>query len=721
MRKTILASAISAVLALQGCTNDQAMQNTAAATENPAAATMLSKTNPFYSVSTLDYYTPDFDKIKIEDYVPAFEAGIKQHSAEIQALANNPAAPTFDNTIVAFEKTGKLLDRVATVFFNLSGLVSNDDYQRIEAEMAPKLSEHSDNVYLNNKLFKRVEAIYNQRQSLQGEDKRLIEVYYKNFIRAGAELNEADKETLRGINTELSKLSTEFSQNILASFKNDIVLVKDKAQLDGLSEDQIGSLAQAAKKAGKEGYAITLVNTTRQPVLGSLKNRELREKVWKASAYRATDVNGPLSIKMAKLRAEKAALLGYDNWASYVIENQMAQKPSEVFHILDDLAPKALSKAKNEAADIQAVIKKEGLNFKVQPWDWAFYAEKVRQEKYDLDESLIKPYFEMNTVIKDGLFYSMNKLYGITFKPRNDLPVWHEDVKAYEIFNEDGSSVGLFYMDPYAREGKRGGAWMSSFVGQSNLEGTKPVIYNAQNIPKPADGQPTLMTFDEVTTMFHEFGHAAHGLFSKVNYPSLAGTATARDFVEFPSQFNEDWDIDPKIIANYAKHYKTGKPIPQDLLKKMLKSHTFNQGYDTTEYLAAALLDMEWHSISADTKITDMATFEKEALAKHGLDYAPIPPRYKSQYFSHVFAGGYSAGYYAYLWTEVLAADAFDYLKKNGGLTRENGDNFREKILSMGNSRDLMENYVEFRGQKPTTDALLVRRGLVSGSKTMYK
>lgn len=392
----------------------------------------------------------------------------------------------------------------------------------------------------------------------------------------------------------------------------------------------------------------------------------------------------------------------------------MAKTPEAVYEILDDLAPKALVKAKVEAADIQAEIVKDGKDFKLEPWDWAYYAEKVRKAKYDLDDGQVKPYFEMNTVLNDGLFFAMNKLYGITVKPRTDLPVWQEDVTAYEIFNKDGSSIGLFYLDPYARQGKRGGAWMDELVSQSFLKGTKPVVYNALNIPKPADGQPTLMTFDEVSTMFHEFGHAIHGLFSQVNYPSLAGTLTARDFVEFPSQANEDWSIDPQVLANYAKHYKTGEPIPAELLAKVLKSHTFNQGFGTVEYLAAALLDMEWHSITSDTEITDVATFEKQALAKHGLDYTPVPPRYKTTYFSHSFGGGYSAGYYAYLWTEVFAADAFSYMMDNGGLTLENGQKYRDTILSKGNSQDLMQDYIDFTGKKPSTDALLKRRGLVN-------
>lgn len=517
---------------------------------------------------------------------------------------------------------------------------------------------------------------------------------------------------MRDFNAELATLATDFSQNSLKSFKDDVIVVTDKAQLAGLSDSEIATLAAAAKAAGKEGYLITLVNTTRQPVLSSLSNRELRQKVWETSAHRAVATNGPLIVKMAQIRAKKANLLGFDTWASYAVADQMAKTPAAVYEILDDLAPKALARAKVEAADIQAEIKKAGGDFELQPWDWAYYADKVRKEKYDLDESSIKPYFEFNTVLQDGLFFAMHKLYGISLKARTDLPVWNPDVLAFEVFDKDNSSIGLFYLDPYAREGKGGGAWMDEFVTQSGLLGTKPVVYNALNIPKPADG-PTLMTFDEVTTMFHEMGHAVHGLFSQVKYPSVAGTSTARDFVEFPSQVNEDWNIDPAVIANYAKHYKTGEPIPKALLDKILASNKFGQGFDTVEYLSAALLDMEWHSISADTQISDVEKFEHQVLAKHGLDFAPIPPRYKSSYFSHAFSGGYSAGYYAYLWTEVFAADAFAYMGEHGGLKADNGDKFRKEVLSKGNSEDLMQDYIHFTGKKPTTDALLKRRGLV--------
>jgi peptidyl-dipeptidase Dcp len=718
MRKTLITTAVSAALMLSACSEpsvDTAMadKTTAEATKTMTKAPATAN-NVLLTPSPLQYMAPQFDKFTASDYLPAFKQGMLEHKTEIATITNNSEPATFDNTIVALEKTGATLDRTQRVFFNLSGLISDDNFISVEEQIVPKLTAHQDNIYLDEKLFARVQVIYKNKAALTGEDLRLVEVYYDRFVRAGAELSVADKTKMRELNGELAKLETSFSQNVLKSFTADVIVIEDKAQLDGLSDSDIASLAAAAKDAGKTGYMITLVNTTTQPLLSSLKNRDVRKQLWETSAYRAMDTNAPLNIKIAQLRAQKATLLGYPTWAAYSLGDQMAKNPEAVYDILDDLAPKALVKAKVEAADIQAEIVKDGKDFKLQPWDWAYYAEKVRKAKYDLDDNQVKPYFEMNTVLNDGLFFAMNKLYGITIKPRNDLPVWHKDVSAYEVFNKDSSSIGLFYLDPYARQGKRGGAWMDELVTQSFLQNTKPVVYNALNIPKPAEGQPTLMTFDEVNTMFHEFGHAIHGLFSQVNYPSLAGTATARDFVEFPSQANEDWSVDPQVLANYAKHYQTGEPIPAELLAKVLKSHTFNQGFNTVEYLAAALLDMEWHSIAAGTEITDVTAFEQQALAKHGLDYTPVPPRYKTTYFSHSFAGGYSAGYYAYLWTEVFAADSFSYMMSNGGLTLENGQKYRDTILSKGNSQDLMQDYIDFTGKKPSTDALLKRRGLVN-------
>lgn len=711
MRKALLTTAISAALTISACSPSA---STDAVNQPQQAGAMQNKnTNIFMSPSPLFDQAPQFDKITMADYLPAFTEGMAQQQSEITRIANNPEAATFDNTLVAMERSDTLLKRVSQVFFPLSGVISTPEYQKIEAELAPKLSAHSDNIYLNPNLFERVAAIYAEKAALNAEDQHLVEFYYNEFLRAGAKLTDAEKNQMRAINEQISTLQTEFSQNLMASFKNDVIIVEDRALLAGLSDADINGLAEAAQAVGKEGYLITLVNTTRQPILSSLSNREMRQKVWQTSANRAMDSNGPVLLALVKLRAQKASLLGYPNWASYATADQMAKEPNAIFAILDDLAPQALAKAKIEAADIEVQMKADGIDGPVQAWDWAYYAEKVRKAKFDLDDSQVKPYFELNSVLENGLFFAMEKFYGIHFKERTDLPVYHEDVRLFEVFNEDNSSIGLFYFDPYAREGKGGGAWMDAFVSQSYLLDEKPVVFNVLNIVKPTSGQPTLLSFDEATTLFHEFGHAAHGLFSEVKYPSLAGTSTARDFVEFPSQFNEDWDIEPSVIANYALHDKTGETIPPALLERVLDSVKFGQGYDTVEYLAAALLDMEWHMLSADTNISDVASFEQQALAKHGLDYAPIPPRYKSAYFSHTFAGGYSAGYYAYLWTEVFAADAFAHIQNKGGLTRENGDDFRQKILSIGNSKDLMQSYTEFRGKQPSTDALLKRRGLI--------
>ena len=502
----------------------------------------------------------------------------------------------------------------------------------------------------------------------------------------------------------------------MAETKKIAVIVDSKDELDGLSDAQITAAAKAAKDAGHEGkYLLSITNTTRQPVLAQLSNRELRKRVWEASANRAqsgeTD-NRPLVARLAQLRAERAKLLGYDNWASYSLEAQMAKTPQAVFDMLGSMVPAVVANTNKEAEAIQQMIKEKGGDFELQPWDWEYYAEFVRQAKFDLDENEVKQYFEFDRVLKDGLFYTMNRLYGITFKARPDLPTYHPDVDAYELFDADGSSLAIFYADYFARDGKRGGAWMSSFVGQSHLTGQKPVVVNVMNIPKAPEGEPTLVSYDNVTTMFHELGHGLHGMFSDVKFPTLAGTSVSRDFVEFPSTFEEDWAANPEVIANYAKHYKTGEPIPAELLQKVMNSRSFNQGFDTLEYMSAALLDMEWHSMSADEPLQDVNAFEAAALKKHGVNLTAVPPRYKSTFFSHSMGGGYSAGYYAYMWSEILAADAFAYVQQQGGLKLENGQNYRKNILSVGNSRPPMESYKAFRGQEPSTDALLIRRGL---------
>ncbi|ADN77373.1 peptidyl-dipeptidase Dcp [Ferrimonas balearica DSM 9799] len=717
LRKTLLASSV--VLALAACSDTTPTAQTAAAPAAEAApqVAQLPDSNPLKNASTLQYQAPDFSRITDEHFKPAFEVGMAQHMAEIEAIANNPEAPTFENTLVAMEKSGALLSRAASVFYNLSSSTSNDARRALETEMGPKFAEHQDNVYLNAKLFERVKAIYDHRAELglDAESIRLTEVTYEQFVRAGADLSPEQKLKVRELNKKLSELTNQFGQNLLAASQESAVLVTDLAQLSGLSEGAIASAKAAAEKAGKEGYLLTLTNTTRQSALSSLDNRELRQRLWEASAFRATSGeadNQAVLIEIAQLRAEKAALFGFDNWAGYKLQSQMAKDPNTVMDLLGSMVPKVVANANKEAEEIAAMMAADGVEGEVKPWDWLYYAEKVRQQKFNLDAAEVAKYFVFDKVLEDGVFYTMERQYGITFKQRTDLPAYHPDVDVYEIFDKDGKSMALFYADYYAREGKRGGAWMNVFVGQSHLLGTQPVIVNVMNIEKAGEGQPQLVSFDEATTMFHEMGHAVHGLFSDVNYPSLAGTNVSRDFVEFPSTFQEDWAVHPEVIANYAKHVETGEPIPADLLAKVMAASKFNLGFDTLEYLSSALLDMEWHAIGTDAKIDNVADFEAEALAKHGVDLAAIPPRYKSTYFAHIFAGGYSAGYYAYLWSEILAADAFAHIRDTGGLTRERGQLFRDKILSMGNSQDLMETYKGFKGEEPTTEALLIRRGI---------
>jgi peptidyl-dipeptidase Dcp len=704
-------------LVLTACAHDPVPDPQPTTTDGPDEAPAQDD-NPLFTSSTLQYQAPDYAAIELAHFRPAFERGMEAQTAEIEAIATTSEPPSFENTLVAMERSGELIERTASVFFSLTGTVSTEELRALQSELAPLLSAHADSITLNPMLFARVEAVYQARDAFTGEDKRLAEELYARFVRAGAKLDEGAKAQIRELNSELSKLTTDFSQNLLAASKDSAVIVDDVAELAGLSEADIKVLAAAATDAGMDGkYLINLLNTTRQPVLSSLENRALRQRVWEASAQRGVADNGPALLRIVELRAAKAKLLGYPTWAAYVLEEQMAKTPDAVLKILDDLAPKAAAKAKAEAKQIQRAIKrdraKSGGNFEVQPWDWAYYAEQVRAQKFDLDETEIRAYFELESVLQNGVFFTMGKLYGIRFEERTDLPVYHGDVRTFEVFDEDGTSIGLFYADYYAREGKRGGAWMDAVVPQTKLLGRKPVIVNVLNVPKPAKGEPTLLTFAEATTMFHEMGHGVHGLFSDATYPTLAGTSVPRDYVEFPSQFEEDWLIDPIVLSNVAKHYQTGEPIPAALLDKLLASRKFNQGFDSLEYLGAALLDMEWHMIASGTQIPDAQAFEDQALAKHGVNYKPVPPRYKSTFFAHTFAGGYSAGYYAYLWTEVLAADAFAFMATQGGLTRANGDKFRALILSKGNTVDPMAQYVSYRGQEPSVDALLERRGLV--------
>jgi len=689
------------------------------------SATQFSPSNPFAKPSTLPYQLPPFNVIKDSDFRPAFEAGMAEQLKEIEAINRNPAAPDFQNTVVALEKSGRLLDRVSTVFFNLNASNTNPEILKIASEMAPKLAAHNDAIQLNPVLFSRIDAVYQKRASLNldPESLQLLERQYLEFVRSGAKLNADGKERLKALNKELASLTNAFQQNVLNATKESAVVIDKVEDLKGLSEVQIGAAAEAAKARGLEGkWLITLQNTTIQPVLSQLQNRAVREKVYKASIARNVGGkydNQAVIAKIAKLRAEKAALLGYSDYASYAVADAMAAKPAAVNKMLSSLVPAALKNAKVEADLNRKLIEDQarsngGTSFELEPWDWAFYAEHVRKQRFGFDQSEVKPYFELNRVLKDGIFYAAHQLYGLSFKERHDLPVYHPDVRVFEIFNADGSPLGLFLADYFARDNKRGGAWMNSYVQQSRLDGTKPVVSNNMNISKPAAGQPALLTFDEVTTMFHEFGHALHGLFSDVQYASLSGTAVPRDFVEFPSQYNEMWARDPKVFGNYAIHYKTGERMPKALLDKVLAAEKFGQGYTTTEYIAAALIDQEWHQISASQapapeKVPD---FELAALKKYNADYPSVPPRYYSTYFSHSFAGGYSAGYYAYIWAEVLARDAEKWFAKHGGLQRANGDFLRAKVLSRGRSVDSAVLFEQFYGGPPEVGPLLEHRGL---------
>ncbi len=694
----------------------------AGATTTPAGGSKLPADNPFAAESTLPFHAPHFDKIKVSDYAPAFEEGMRVHLAEMEAIANDPAQATFDNTIEKAERSGMLLTRVAKVFFNLAQSNTNPDIQKLQADLAPKLAQHQDEIALNPKLFARVKALYDARDSFTNpEQKRLVERYYQNFVRAGALLNDADKATLRKLNEEESKLTTEFQTKLLAATNAAALVVDDKKQLDGFSEADIAAATEAAKSRKLDGkWVVVLQNTTQQPAQVSLKDRATREKLFDASTHRADrgDANDTRQIiqRLAKLRAERAELLGFKNYASYSLDDQMAKTPDNAIKLMTDMVPAATAKAAGEQADMQALVDKGNGGFKIAPWDWQFYAEQVRKAQYDLDEAQIKPYFELDNVLKNGVFFAANKLYGLTFKERKDIPVYQPDVRVFEVFDADGKSLALWYADYFKRDSKSGGAWMDSFVDQSGLLGNKPVVFNVCNFTKPAAGQPALISFSDVTTMFHEFGHALHGMLSSVKYPTLAGTNVPRDFVEFPSQFNEHWAMDPAVFANYAKHYKTGAPMPADLVEKIKKSHTFNQGFETTEYLAAALLDMAWHSLPADAPTQDVEKFEKDSLKKYNIDVPAVPPRYKTPYFAHIWGGGYSAGYYAYLWSEVLDDDAFAWFKEHGGMTRENGQRFREMVLSRGSTQDMAALYRAFRGRDPSVEPLLEERGLKTAS-----
>ncbi|HWA03417.1 MAG TPA: peptidyl-dipeptidase Dcp [Rhizomicrobium sp.] len=720
IRICLLGAASLAVLAAGSTRSAEKPAAPAAQSAPEPAAPAFPAGNPFAEPSNLPLQAPPFDRIKDSDYQPALEEGMRRQLAEMEAIANDPAAPTFENTIVAMEKSGRLLDRASEAFFGVVQANTNDTLDKVQAAVAPKLAAHGDAIFLNPRLFARVKDLYDRRDSLglDPESQQLLKVYYLQFIHAGANLSDADKDKLRDINKEDATLETAFQQKLLAAAKAGAFVTGDKADLAGLSDAEIAAAAKAAEDRKMPGkYVIPLQNTTQQPVLLSLTDRGVREKIFGNSWTRAekgdeNDTRDTLS-RIAQLRAQKAKLLGYPNYAAYALYDQMAQTPDAVEKFISQLVPATRKKAAEEAALIQAAIDKSGAHFELKPWDWEMYSEKVRKEKYDLDENQLKPYFELNKVLEDGVFYAANQLYGITFKERHDIPVYQPDVRVFDVFDKDGSQLGLFYCDYFKRDNKAGGAWMSNFVGQSKLLGTKPVVYNVANFTKPAPGQPALLSFDDVTTMFHEFGHALHGLFADSRYPTLSGANTARDWVEFPSQFNEHWALYPKVLRHYAMHYKTHKPIPESLVAKIKKSATWGQGYSLGELLAASELDMQWHSLAADAPKQDVDAFETQALKNTHTDFPNVPTRYRSSYFLHIWANGYAAGYYAYQWTVMLDDDAYAWFEKNGGMTRANGQRFRDMILSKGHTEDYGPMFRAFYGKDPDIGPMLEHRGLV--------
>jgi peptidyl-dipeptidase Dcp len=685
-----------------------------------AGAADFGPSNPFYAASSLPFSAPPFDKIRDEDYQSAIEAGMAQQLAEIRAIADNPASATFENTLVAMERSGRLLARAAAAFNGVSQANTNPVLQQAKTALAPQFAAHEDAIRLNRKLFERVAALYQKRASLKldPESLRLIEREYDQFVHSGANLSEPDKEQLKKLNKESSSLSDEFSKKLLEATKVGAYLTEEKAVLLGLSDAQLAAAVQAAGGRNTKGYLIPLQNTTQQPVLQSLSVRATRESIFNNSWNRAErgDANDTRQIiaRLAQLRAQRARLLGFPSHAAWRLEDQMAKTPEAALKFMDALMPVATGKAVNEGKDIQATIDAQHGGFALEPWDWDFYGEQVRKAKYDLNDAEIKPYFELGSVLQNGVFFAATQLYGITFKERQDIPVYQADVRVFEVDDVGGKPLALFYCDYFKRDNKNGGAWMSEFVGQSKLLGTLPVIYNVANLPKPAPGEPALISFDDVTTMFHEFGHALHGMLSDTQYPSLSGTSTARDFVEFPSQFNEHWAIYPAVFNHYAKHFKTGAPMPGALVEKIKEAKNFAEGYALTELLAAAELDMQWHVLRADLPLQDPDEFEKQALAKTHLDLHAVPPRYRSSYFSHIWASGYSAGYYAYLWTQMLNDDAYQWFDDHGGMTRANGDRFRRMVLSRGNTEDLSAMYVAWRGKAPSIDAMMKYRGLTA-------
>jgi peptidyl-dipeptidase Dcp len=689
-----------------------------AAPAKSAASATLPASNPFANPSTLPFEAPDFSKIKDSDYLPAILAGMAQQKREVAAIANSPAAPTFANTVVAMERSGLLLERAYLAFSAVNGANTNDTLQAIDAKTSPLLAAHQDSIYLNQKLFQRFKYLHDRQAELglNPEQAKLLDVYYKQFVHSGAELPPAQQAQLKTMNTRLSTLQTAFNQKLLAAAKAGALHVTDPAALAGLSEQQLAAAQQAAKDRKLSGYVLPLQNTTQQPPLENLTSHATRQQLFDASINRAEhgDANDTRNTitEIAQLRAKKAALLGYPTYADYTLYDQMAKNRETALGFLTRLAPATAAKQKQEWTDIVTLAKSQGATFQPTAADWNYYSEQIRKQRYDLNQDELKPYFEIHKVLNDGVLYAATQLYGITFKERHDLPTWNPDMLTYEVIDADGKPLGLMYFDYWKRDNKQGGAWMSNLVNQSYLRGTKPVIYNVGNFTKPAPGQPALISWDDVTTMFHEFGHALHGLFAAQTYPTISGTSVARDFVEFPSQFNENWALDPKVLPHYAVNYKTGQPIPQDLVEKIKRSRTFNQGYENGEVLEAARLDLDWHSLPANAPRQDVDKFEAQALASSGYDTADVPPRYRSSYFLHIWSNGYAAGYYAYPWTRMLAQDAFAWFESHGGLTRQNGQRFRDMVLSRGNTLDYGEMYRSFTGHDPDINPYLEYYGL---------
>ena len=711
MKKLAPFAILFILIVLASCTNKEKSTEQAAA---PA-------TNPFLEPSKLPFHTADFDHIRDSDFKPAIEEGMKQQQAEVQKIADNTEAPNFDNTLVALERSGQVLKRALGVFNLLTGANTNPTLQKVQADEAPKLAANLDAINLNTKLYNRIMAVYKQRDTLKldPESMRLLEYYKQQFELAGAKLSEADKAKLKAFNGEEATLSAKFNNQLLAATKAGAMVVSDTSELAGLSNGSLQAAAQDAKANNLDGkWMISLQNTTQQPSLQSLSNRATRQKLFEASWTRTekSDSNDTRKViaRLAQIRAQKARLMHFTSYAEWRLQDQMAKTPAAVEKFMEQLVPATTAKARDEAATIQALIDQQKGGFKLQPWDWNYYSEQVRKAKYNLNDDEIKPYFELDKVLQKGVFYAANQLYGLTFKERHDLPVYQKDVRVFDVFDKDGSQIGLFYCDYFKRDNKQGGAWMDNMVVQSKLLGNKPVIYNICNFTKPAPGQPALISYDDAKTMFHEFGHGLHGLFASQQYPSISGANTARDFVEFPSQFNENWALYPKVLANYAVNYKTGAPIPQALVDKIKKSSTFNQGYALTEALAAADLDLQWHTLGPDAPLQDVDKFEAEALHTTKLDLPQVPPRYRSSYFLHIWANGYQAGYYAYAWTEMLDHDAFSWFEQHGGLTRENGQRFRDMILSRGNTMDYGTMFRNFTGHDPNIHPMVVFRGLVT-------